>query len=119
VKQIVGLGQRQDLGEYPTSATGLRLNFREAPLQTVLNYLGDAADLTVQVDTKVQMERAINLWKDELVDKKDALRLLQQVLIEKGYAAIHKGRNLTIIRSQDAKKYYIPLPTLDSRALSA
>ncbi len=93
-------------------APALRLNFRNAPLRTVLNYLCDAADLSIEVERNVEVERTINLWNEELLSKEDSLIMLQQALSEEGYIAIHKGGVVAILRGQDAKKYRIPLPTL-------
>ena|SRR5436190_14422100 len=92
-------------------ASGLRLNFRNAPLRTVLNYLRDATDLSIEVEPNVEVERTINLWNDEPLSKEDSLLLLKQALNEKGFVAIQKGSMLAIIRDEDAKKYCIPLPT--------
>jgi len=89
----------------------LRLNFRNAQLRTVLNYLCDAADLTIEVERNVEVERTIDLWNDELLSTQDSLIMLQQALNEEGYVAIHKGGVVAILRGQDAKKYRIPLPT--------
>jgi len=93
------------------SVLGLRLNFRNAPLKTVLNYLRDAADLSIEVEPNVEIERTINLWNDEPLNKEESLVLLRQALNEKGFVAIQKGSMLAIIRNQDAKKQCIPLPT--------
>ena len=91
--------------------SSLRLNFRNAPLKTVLNYLCDAADLSIEVEPNVEIERTINLWNDEPLTKQDSLLLLKQALNEKGFVAIQKGPMLAIIRNVDAKKHRIPLPT--------
>jgi hypothetical protein len=93
------------------SVSGLRLNFRNAPLRTVLNYLCDAAELSIEVEPNVEIERTINLWNDEPLSKEDSLVLLQHALNEKGFVAIQKGSMLAIIRDEDAKKHCIPLPT--------
>jgi len=90
----------------------LRLNFRNAPLRTVLNYFCDAADLTIEVERNVEVERPIDLWNDEPMSKQDSLIMLKQALNEEGYVAINKGGLVAILRGQDAKKYCIPLPTL-------
>lgn len=93
-------------------AKALRLDFRGAPLGTVLNYLSDAADLTIRALSKVEVEPRIDLWSTEPVDPENALNLLDRALREQGYTAIHKGRLLTILSRQDSKKYCLPLPAL-------
>ena len=96
----------------PVPAAGLCSNFRNAPLRTVLNYLCEEADFTIQVGSNVEIERPIDLWSDETLNKEDTLRLLKDALSEQGYMAIRKGRMVTIMQGQDAKKHRIPLPTL-------
>jgi type II secretory pathway component GspD/PulD (secretin) len=108
----VHLSQKADLLGTSGPAASLRLNFRNAPLRNVLNYLSDAADLRIEVESNVEVERTIDLWNDKPLNKEDALLLLKQVLNEKGYLAIHKRGVLAIIRGQDAKKHCIPLPSL-------
>ncbi len=91
--------------------SGLRLNFRNTPLRTVLNYLCEAADLSIEVEPNVEVERTINLWNDELLSKEDSLLLLKKALNQAGYVAIWKGAMVAIVNDQDAKKHCIPLPT--------
>ena len=110
--QILNFGQRAELPDNNASAAGLCLNFRNVPLRTVLNYLCDAADFTIQVESNVEIARPIDLWSDEPLNREDALRLLKQALSEEGYMAIRKGRMVAIMKGQDAKKHCIPLPTL-------
>jgi hypothetical protein len=89
---------------------GLRLNFRGTPLRTVLNYLCDAADLSIEVEPNVEIERAIDLWNDELLGKQETLLLLKKALRQEGYITLHKGGTVAIINGNDAKKHCIPLP---------
>ena len=111
-KSSPSLGQPEPfLGDAPLGI-GLRLNFRNAPLHTVLTYLHEAAHLPIEVEPDVEIDRPIDLWQDELVDKEEAINLLKQALGEDGYTAVQRSGMLAIIRSQDAKKHYIPLPTL-------
>jgi len=112
IKQTVDFDQNADLLNDLASITELHLNFRRVPLRTVLNYLQETIDLPIQVESNVEIERAIDLWSDEPVNKEEALRLLKRALNDEGYTAIRKRGMLAIIKSQDAKKHYIPLPTL-------
>jgi type II secretory pathway component GspD/PulD (secretin) len=108
-------------GEKPgrNAATGLRLNFRNTPLKTVLHYLHEATGLPIQVESNVDIQRSINVWSDELLDRRGAFELLKRVLEPNGYAAIYKRGILAIISRQDAKKHYIPLPSLPYVAATA
>ena len=92
--------------------SGLRLEFNESSLETVLNYLRESAGLIIHVSSNVKMERTLDLCRDEPVSAAEALVLLKQALIEKGCTLIQKGRLLSIIRSQDVKKHWILLPEL-------
>ena len=97
----------------PAQASGtnnpneLRLNFRNAPLEMVLNYLSDAAGFIIVLDThvngNVSVISAHPMTKDEAVD------LLNAVLNKNGYAAIRNGRTLTIVDKNDAKTRDIPV----------
>ena len=85
----------------------LRLNFRNAPLEMVLNYLSDAAGFIIVLDTRVNGNVSVisshSMTKDEAVD------LLNNVLNKNGYAAIRDGRTLTIVDKNDAKTRNIPV----------
>src|SRR5712671_3360179 len=111
MKQILDFDPEPGLLDSGPPSPGLRLNFRNVPLKTVLNYLCDAADLSIEVEPNVEVECTIDLWNDELLGKEETLLLLKQALNEEGYITIHKGGMLAIINGQDAKKHCIPLPT--------
>ncbi|HTQ50239.1 MAG TPA: secretin N-terminal domain-containing protein [Candidatus Acidoferrales bacterium] len=92
-----------------TNATGLRLHFRGAPLESVLDYLSDAAGFIIVLDT--QVHGSVDLWSDQPVSKDEAVDLLNSVLNKNGYAAIRDGRTLTIVDKNDAKTRNIPVKT--------
>ena len=117
-EQALDFGLNEDVGDGGTPAPGLHLNFRNAPLHSVLAYLHDAAGLPIEVEPNVEIERTIDLWDDEPVSKEEAIRLLKQALDEEGYAVIDKRGMLSIILRQDAKKHYIPLPKLACSAFA-
>jgi len=112
VEEITDFGQKPALPDNNLPAAGLCLNFRNVPLRTVLNYLCDEADFTIQVESNVEIERTIDLWNDKPLNKEDSLLLLKQALSQEGYMAIRKGRMVTIMQGQDVKKHRIPLPKL-------
>jgi general secretion pathway protein D len=91
-----------------TSTNGLLLNFRNAPLDSVLQYLSKAAGFIIQVDTPVHgsvtVISASPMTKDEAVD------LLNSVLNKNGYAAIRSGeRTLRIMDKTTAKSSSNPV----------
>src|SRR5207237_8472712 len=80
-------------GAATNSDKGLRFNFRNVPLDTVLNYLSDAAGFIIVLETKVTGN--IDAWSNQPLSKAEAVSLLNTVLNQKGYAAIENGRTLT------------------------
>lgn len=97
-------------GEAPVKGDGtLRLNFRNAPLEQVLNYLSEAAGYVIVLETEVRGK--LNVWSNQPLNKEEALDLLNRVLNQNGYAAIQDGRTLTIVSRDDAKKRDVPVKT--------
>ena len=92
----------------------LVLNFRGAPLESVLDYLSDAAGFIIVIDT--QVNGRVDLWSDRPVTKDEAVDLLNTVLNQNGYAAIRDGRKLTIMSKTDAKTRSIPVKTSNDPA---
>ncbi|HYG34120.1 MAG TPA: secretin N-terminal domain-containing protein, partial [Clostridia bacterium] len=85
----------------------LRLNFRGVPLDMVLNYLSEAAGFIIVLDTPPKGR--VDVWSNQPVTKEEAVELLNSVLNRNGYAAIRKGRTLTIINKDEAKTRAIPV----------
>jgi type II secretory pathway component GspD/PulD (secretin) len=90
-------------------AGGLRFNFRGAPLETVLNYLSEAAGFVIVLDTPVK--GTIDMWSAQPVSRQEAVQLLNLALNKNGYTAILKGRNLIVSSKEDARKRNIPIRT--------
>jgi len=89
-----------------TNQNDLNLNFKNAPLDMVLNYMSDAAGLMIVLDTRANGTVSVigkHVTRDEAVD------LLNSELNKSGYAAIRKGRTLTIVDKNDAKTRNIPV----------
>src|SRR5258706_755202 len=92
---------------------GLRLNFRGVPLDMVLNYLSDAAGFIIVLEGKV--EGKVDVWSNQPLTKDEAVDLLNTILNKNDYAAIRKGRVLTIVKRDDAKTRNIPVrKTIDA-----
>ncbi|HWH68302.1 MAG TPA: secretin N-terminal domain-containing protein, partial [Candidatus Sulfotelmatobacter sp.] len=97
----------------PTPAAGtndpncLRLNFRGAPLELVLNYLSEAAGFVIVLET--QPRGRVDVWSNQPLTKQEAVDLLNSVLNKNGYAAIRRGRTLTICNKDEAKVKAIPV----------
>src|SRR5437764_1322008 len=69
VKHVVVL-PRGSVREEPT----LRLNFRGAPLETVLSYLSDAAGYTVIV--QAPLSGTLDAWNAQLLTRSEAMEVL-------------------------------------------
>ena len=87
----------------------LRLNFRNAPLEMVLNYLSDAAGFIIVLDTHVNGN--VTIVSTHPVSQDEAVNLLNTELNRNDYAAIRNGRTLTIVDKSDAKTRNIPVKT--------
>jgi type II secretory pathway component GspD/PulD (secretin) len=107
-----------DLNTLPTTNTppdqvvkdgekGLRLNFRGARLETVLDYLSDAAGFIIVPETDVRGR--VDVWSNQPLTKDEAVEVLGKVLAKEGYAVIRDGRTLTIMTQDMAKKSDIPV----------
>jgi type II secretory pathway component GspD/PulD (secretin) len=89
-----------------TNPNDLNLNFNNAPLDMVLNYLSDAAGFIIVQETRVNGAVTVvgkHLTQDE------AVNLLNSELNRNNYAAIRDGRTLTIVSKSDAKTSRIPV----------
>ena len=92
-----------------TNFDALTLNFRNAPLELVLNYLSDAAGFIIVLDTQVRGN--VSVISSHPMTRNEAVDLLNAVLNKNGYAAIRDGRTLTILDKNDAKTRNIPVKT--------
>ena len=91
----------------PAEKAELQLNFRNAPLDLVLNYMSEAAGYIIVLETSVR--GTIDVWSNTPVTKAEALGLLNSALNKNNYAAILEGRTLTILSKSDAKTRENPI----------
>jgi type II secretory pathway component GspD/PulD (secretin) len=92
-----------------TNFDALTMNFRNAPLEMVLNYLSDAAGFIIVLDTTVRGN--VSVISSHPMNRNEAVDLLNAVLNKNGYAAIRDGRTLTILDKNEAKTRNIPVKT--------
>lgn len=93
--------------EAGTNVDELHLNFHNAPLEMVLNYLSDAAGFIIVLDTPVNGN--VSIISKQPVTRDEAVNLLNSELNKNGYAAIRDDRTLTIVDKNDAKTSDIPV----------
>jgi len=89
-----------------TNQNDLNLNFNNASLDLVLNYLSDAAGFVIVLDTRVNGSVTV---VGKHLTQKEAVNLLNSQLNKNGYAAIQDGRILTIVDKNEAKTRNIPV----------
>ncbi len=101
----------QDQSSAPAAdaGTGLRFNFHGAPLETVLNYMSEAAGFVVVLQTPVS--GTVDMWSAQPVSRAEAVELLEIALNKNGYSVSVQGRTLVISSKDDAKKQNIPIHT--------
>ncbi|MSU23430.1 MAG: hypothetical protein EXS32_06340 [Opitutus sp.] len=87
----------------------LKFNFRGAPLETVLNYMSEAAGFIIVLDTPVR--GTVDMYSAQPVSKSEAIQLLNIALSKNGYAAVVQGRTIVISSKDDAKKKNLPIRT--------
>jgi len=88
---------------------GVILNFQNASLTDVLNYLSEAAGFIVVQEATVS--GTVNVVSRQEITAEEAVDLLNAVLIEKGFVAIRNGRILKIVNRKDAQKRDLPVRT--------
>lgn len=88
---------------------GLRFNFRGAPLETVLNYMSDAAGYVIVLETPVR--GTVDMWSSQPVSREEAVQLLNLALNKNGYTARVQGRSLVVSSKEDARKQKLLIRT--------
>ena len=118
IAALAGNSWAQDQSSAPAAAakepaardgTGLRFNFHGAPLETVLNYMSDAAGFVVVLQTPVT--GTVDMWSSQPVSRAEAVELLEIALNKNGYSVSVQGRTLVVSSKDDAKKQNIPIHT--------
>ena len=64
-----------------SQGNGLRMNFRNVPLEMVLEYMSEAAGFAIIAEADVS--GTVSVWNNEPLDKNQAVALLDSILIEK------------------------------------
>lgn len=80
---------------------GIRLEFKETPLELVLKHLSDAAGFHIIMETPARGN--VTVMSSHPMSKDEAVMLLNSVLNQKGLAAIRNEQFLTIVASAEAK----------------
>ncbi len=86
---------------------GIALNFKDTPLETILHYLSEEADLVVVSD--YNLTDRITVISRNPLNLDEAISLINTILKEKDFAAVRMGRTLKIVPFLEAKKMSIPV----------
>ncbi len=87
----------------------LRFNFRNAPLETVLNYMSEAAGYIIVLETPIR--GTVDAFSSQPITREEALQLVNGALNKNGYSSIVQGRTITISSKDDARKKNLPIRT--------
>lgn len=91
----------------PLVTDGLVMNFDQASLKTVLDFLAKEAGLAIINET--ELEGRITLFNRNPMSLDDAIDVLNTVLFEEELTAVRRGRVLKIVSLDDAKRQSIPV----------
>jgi general secretion pathway protein D len=87
--------------------TQVSLTFKDAPLDTVLDYLSDAAGFVIVKEAAI--DGRVTLVSRQPLNTDEAIMVLNTVLKSNGYAAVRQGRVLKIVSQDKAKKLGTPV----------
>lgn len=93
----------------PTPAQSIKMNFKDAAIETVLEQLSEMTGLVIVKDAAIEGRFTIISKQEMNVD--ETLALLNSVLKEKGYVGIRTGRILKLVKLDEAKKRNVPVRT--------
>jgi type II secretory pathway component GspD/PulD (secretin) len=85
---------------------GIRLQFVDAQLETVLNYLSKAAGFVIHPE--VSLSGRVTVTAEQPLSKEDALLVVESAIADNGYAVIRDVNILTIRSSAEVKRSNIP-----------
>lgn len=87
----------------------LQMNFRDASLDQVLNYLSEAAGFIINVKPGTSVRGKVTVMSNEPLTRDEAINLLNTVLNQNNLAAIENGRTISIMPRDEAKIAGIPV----------
>jgi len=96
VVSLSALVAQQATNGVPNNNRTLRLNFRDASLSLVLDYLSEAAGFVVSPSSKVDLKGKVTVMASQPVTRDEAIAILHKALGEHNYAANVEGNILNI-----------------------
>jgi general secretion pathway protein D len=86
----------------------LKLNFQDAPLQTVLEYLSEAAGLTIISDESLYNSR-MTVISRQPIPLDEAISLINSILKQKNLTTVLMGKTLKVVTLEKAKTENVPV----------
>jgi hypothetical protein len=83
-------------------------------VEDILKYLREAGGYTIDISANLPVKELKHGRGVAPVDEDQALVLLKEAVGEVGCKVLQKGRLLRIITAHEAKKHFLPLPTIQS-----
>ncbi len=115
------LPQPEAVVQAPAAAVngnGLIMNFQDAPIGEVLNYLSQAASLIIMSDVFFDDVR-INIVSKQPMSVDEIVSAINTILKEKSYAAVRVDRTLRVVKLQSAKYLNVPVSSGNEAAAIA
>lgn len=94
VVSLTALVAKNGTNHTDAAAGTLRLNFRNAPLSMVLDYLSEAAGFTISPNSKVDLKGTVTVWSNRTMSRDEAVALLHKALGEYNYGATVENGNI-------------------------
>ena len=96
--------------EVVQNGTGVKvkLNFQDAPLQTVLEYLSETTGLTVVSDEPLYDSR-MTVISRQPISLTEAVSLINSILKERSLTTVLNGKILKVVTLEDAKQESVPV----------
>jgi len=95
------------LPDGPLVTNGLVMNFDQASLKTVLDYLAEKAGLIIV--NEAELRGRITIFNKKPMSLDEAVNVLNTVLFEEKFTAVRRDRVLKIVTLEDAKRQSIPV----------
>eukprot|EP00752_Nemacystus_decipiens_P014029 g12465.t1 len=93
--------------EVSTLTEGLVMNFDQATLKTVLDYLAKESSLVII--NEADLQGRVTIFNRQPMSLDDAIDVLNTVLFEEKLTAVRRGKVLKIVSLEDAKRQSIPV----------
>ena len=99
--------QAVSIEQGPVITEGLVMNFDQATLKTVLDYLAKESGLIII--NEADLQGRVTIFNRQPMSLDDAIDVLNTVLFEEKLTAVRRGKVLKVVSLEDAKRQSIPV----------